>query len=286
MNDFNMVLSSARKGQGSPEFSVVISFVLLIFIIIMFISFERQDEAYRLQVFLDAKKTATSVADNINMISKNGHGYYRYFSIPETLHGFTDYDINIAQNYLDINYSDQVWSTTLITQNVTILHLNKGEYKTNCVTNDNGQVVINDICGFSDQGCGSVQNCDPGDIDNCASCDTPDPVEIYQNSLSICPSYGCSTEEWHVYKLIPIESGNLELIFRGTGTMTGSVKTDLIFYDYTAKGCSSPERVFDLETQTSHTFSVQAGKTYIIGLDVDSTNCSDGGSYWLSTELK
>ena len=274
------------KSQGSPEFNVVISFVMLVFLVVVLIVLQKQDESYKFQRYLDAKRVATSIADNINMISINGHGYYRYFSVPDTLYGNTEYEVSASDNFLWINYSDENAVGPLVTENVTIVRLEKGEDELNCVSNHHGEVVISDICGLSDQGCGSVQSCDPGDLDTCPTCDTPDPVEIHQNSISECPYYGCSTDEWHIYKIIPDRDGNLKVTFQGTGTMSGLDKTDMVFYDYTANGCSSPDVIFQLETQTSHIFTVQEGDTYILGLDVDALDCSYNGTYQLTMELK
>lgn len=134
---------SARSGQGGPEFSVVVGFVMLVFLIIMIIALQKQAETYSLQVFIDAKKVASTIASNINMISQNGHGYYRYFPIPAQLHGYTDYDVEVSGNFLWINYTDTTYSVPLITNNVTILSLIKGENETNCVSNINNQVFIN-----------------------------------------------------------------------------------------------------------------------------------------------
>ncbi len=138
-----------RKGQGSPEFSVVISFVALVFLITMFMALQKQDDAYDLQVFLDAKRVATSVGDNINMIAKNGDGYYKYFSVPEYLYGYTEYGISTSGNFLEIAYGETNWATPLITDNVSIRHLVKGEDKENCVTSDGGLIILNGTCVFT-----------------------------------------------------------------------------------------------------------------------------------------
>ena len=71
------------KSQGTPEYMLAISFMLLVFLIIIFMMVQKQDESYNFKVFLDAKKVAKSVADNKNTIAQQGHGYYRYFSVPE-----------------------------------------------------------------------------------------------------------------------------------------------------------------------------------------------------------
>jgi len=141
------------RAQGSPEFTVVVSFVLLVFLVMTLVVFQKQSETYNFQVFLDAKRVASTVASNINMISQNGHGYYRYFSLPEKLYGYTDYDINfgrenLTESFLWINYSDTTYSVPLITSNVVIYQndLTKRENETNCVSNINGSISINGTC--------------------------------------------------------------------------------------------------------------------------------------------
>lgn len=273
-----------NKGQGSPEFIVVISFVMLIFVVIMVISIQKQKDAYDMQVFLDAKRVAASIGDNINMIAKNGDGYYKYFSIPEYLHGFTDYNITLNSNFLEIAYMESNWASPLITDNVSIVHLDKGGGRENCVISDGGLIILNNICNSSNLACGTVHTCDPGDNSTCPTCDTGH-AGINQNSLSYCQPYGCATSEWHLYELIPDRDGTLKITFTGSGTMIGENKTDLIFYDYTTNACTSPQQTFQLEPVTVQNYAVFEGRTYIIGLDVDSTNCSQGGSYTLRTEL-
>lgn len=274
-------LARSRRAQGSPEFIVVVSFVAMVFLIALLIGFQRQAESHGLQVFLDAKSVVRTVAGNIDMISKNGDGYHRFFSIPERLYGFTDYEITVYGNFVGIAYGGETWSASILTSNVSVLRLEKGESHQNCVANVDGEVVISDQCGLSDRGCGTVRDCGGA----CADCYDPEPGVLNQNSLSRCASYGCSDGEWHFYRLVPDRSGTLEVAFTGNGTMSGGNRTDLLFYDYTGSGCSSPETVSDLEPSTRHGFSVQAGSTYVIGLDVDSGSCGCGCRYELKTEL-
>jgi len=134
------------KGQASPEFSVVVGFVALVFLIMMIIIFQKQSESFEFQVYLDAKKVASTIADNVNMISQNGHGYYRYFSVPSTLHGNTDYDVSFDRNFLWINYTDVTYSVRLVTNDVEVDNLTKGDNETNCVTNVEGRITIGTPC--------------------------------------------------------------------------------------------------------------------------------------------
>lgn len=139
-------LFSAPRGQGSPEFTVVVGFVMLMFLVILLVVFQKQAETYNLQVFIDAKKVASTIASNIDMISQNGHGYYRYFSIPEQLYGYTDYNVSVDGNFLWIDYAGNTYSTELITNKVTIMNLTKGETEMNCIINLNGNITIDRTC--------------------------------------------------------------------------------------------------------------------------------------------
>jgi len=136
----------SRSGQGGPEFTVVVGFVMLIFLVLLMMAFQKQSESYDLQVFLDAKKVVSIVVSNIDMISQNGNGYYRYFSVPSQLYGYTDYGLEISENFLWINYSGMTYSAPLITNNVTIVDLVKGENETNCIQNINGKITLNRTC--------------------------------------------------------------------------------------------------------------------------------------------
>ncbi len=137
-----------NSGQGTPEFTVVVTFVMLVFLIMLLVVFQKQSEAYNFQVFIDAKKVVSTIASNIDMIAQNGHGYYRYFFVPAQLHGYNDYDVEVKGNFLWINYTDNTYSVPLITNNVTIVDLAKGENEINCIINLNGQVTINRTCQF------------------------------------------------------------------------------------------------------------------------------------------
>ncbi len=138
--------ASSKKAQGSPEFTAVASFVLLTFVAIMLTALQKQSDSYNFEVFLDAKRVALALAENIDMISQNGNGYYRYFSVPETLYGFTDYGLDVSGNFVWINYTGTAWSTQVITDNATIVHLARGENETNCIINRGGEIILNQTC--------------------------------------------------------------------------------------------------------------------------------------------
>ncbi len=272
-----------KRSQASLELSTVISFVLVVFMVIMVVVLQKQQEAYETQVFMDAKRVASSLANNINTIAQNGNGYYRYINMPAELHGGIEYEIELGDNLVWISYAGETWGAPIITADATLVHLEKGGEI--CISNINGSIIVNDICNASDKGCGSVISCDPGDTDTCSSCAPSGVAQIHQNSQSSCDFYGCSTDEWHLYQIVPERDGTLIVRFNGTGSMGGNRRTDMAFYDYTHSGCASPQHIWNMEPGATYNFSVAGGDTYIIGLDVDSDNCRFNGTYTLKTEL-
>ncbi len=130
------------SGQSTIEFIIIIAFMLLIFIMLVFLAWEKTTESNEFRTFIDAKKIAISITDNINTISRLGSGYYRYLSIPAGIYGNYEYEINITGNLVGITWGDYVWSDQMITSNVTIFCLDKGMNKKNRILNDNENILI------------------------------------------------------------------------------------------------------------------------------------------------
>jgi hypothetical protein len=276
---------SKKDAQGSVEIIMSFSMILLLFIIVILITFQKQGEAHDIQVSLDAQRITKTLSENINSISKNGDGYYTYFTLPNYVYGYTDYDFSISSNFLEISYSGINWESQLVTDNITMTPLVKGHDSENCIMNENGRVVVSNVCGSYDAESGEVVSCDPGDIDDCATCYSNQTPTIISTSRSVSQSFGCSTEEWHLYKLVPARDGTLSISFTSDASVSGELRTDLIFYDYTTNGCSLPYQYFNMEPSHTEEISVSGGNSYIIALDSDSPNCGQGGSYILTTEL-
>lgn len=131
-------------GQGSAEFMVAISLVGLLFIIVAILISQKQSEAHSLKVFMDAKRVANSIADNINTIAQQGAGYRRSFFLPERLYGHTNYSIATAEAVLEISWGNENWAAKLITSNLRIGNLTKGGM--NCVINKGGEVIVSSTC--------------------------------------------------------------------------------------------------------------------------------------------
>jgi len=133
-----------RKGQTSIEMIMSIMFVLFILVIIALFANERTKEANAIQLRLDAKRVCVSLADNINNIAEQGPGFYRYFSLPETLYGVTDYNLSIYRDFVEVSAQDYTWSTQTVTSNVTTYCMDKGPFERNKVYDDGGLIYI--IC--------------------------------------------------------------------------------------------------------------------------------------------
>ena len=130
------------KAQATLEMIVSVGLLLLIFIILSIMALEKSTDSSELKTFLDVKRTGESMKDNINMISQQGPGYYKYFSLPERTFGDYEYNVTIYKNILEILWADRLWSTQLMTTNVTVYSLDKGLAKRNRIMNDNGVIEI------------------------------------------------------------------------------------------------------------------------------------------------
>jgi hypothetical protein len=133
-----------RKGQTGIEMLLSIMFVLFILIIIALFASERNREADQIKLRIDSKRVALSLADNINNIAIQGPGFYRYFSLSDTLYGVTEYNLSIYQDYLEISTQDYAWATQTVSSNITIYCMDKGPFNRNKVFNDADRIYI--IC--------------------------------------------------------------------------------------------------------------------------------------------
>jgi len=135
-----------NKSQGSAEYMIAVSFMLLSVMVVFILASQKEQEIYDFKVSLEAEMVAKSVAANINMVSTVGHGYYRHFSVPEVLHGYINYNITIEETSVVIYYGQYNWATNIITPNVVIVSFEKGETKQICVNNIHGQIIVGGVC--------------------------------------------------------------------------------------------------------------------------------------------
>jgi type II secretory pathway pseudopilin PulG len=136
----------SNKGQTTIEMIVVVGLIMIIFILVMLITHAKTVESNDFKLLLDAKRVAQSVADNINTIAEQGHGYYRFFTLPPYLFGGEDYNLNTYGNFLEVNWTarsgPQAYTTQLITANVSDYCFEQGNGKLTKVFNYKERVII------------------------------------------------------------------------------------------------------------------------------------------------
>ncbi len=114
--------SKNLSGQASVEFIVVIALVMVILTVASLVVYQKYNEGNELRVFLEAKMVCRSMADNIDRISMEGPGYYRYFTLQGRLHGNTPYILTFYENepYIKITYTSEnlTWGRPLVAPKV------------------------------------------------------------------------------------------------------------------------------------------------------------------------
>lgn len=119
-----------------------ISFIFLVFMVVVLIVMDKTSEAAAIKTLLDVRRMSETIKDNVNMISQQGPGYYSYFSLPAELSGGYEYDVNITNNVLEVMWGESVWTTRLATSNITVHCLSRGlSVKNRILYGDNGLVV-------------------------------------------------------------------------------------------------------------------------------------------------
>ena len=113
-------------GQTALELIVAFAVIIMVFSIVVLISMDKTAESSRIKTFLDARRVAGSIRDNINMISQQGPGYYSHFSMPLRLQGDYEYSVYIKGNALELMWGEDTWSTKLTVSNLTVYCLSKG----------------------------------------------------------------------------------------------------------------------------------------------------------------
>jgi len=136
----------SNKGQTTVEMIVVVGLIMILFILVMLITHTKTVESNDFKLQLDAKRVAQSVADNINTIAEQGHGYYRFFALPPYLFGGEDYGLSTYGNFLEVNWTarsgPQAYTTQLITANVSDYCFEKGNGKMTKVFNYGERVIV------------------------------------------------------------------------------------------------------------------------------------------------
>jgi hypothetical protein len=149
MSDTIVESSSDRRGQMSIELIISFMFLVLTLGLVILLAIDKTSESAEMKTYLDVKRIGESIKDNINTVSQQGPGYYRYFRLPSRIKGDYDYNVSVYGNDLYITWNHRLspFSTQLVTANVSIINLKKGLSNRNCVFNDDGVVKIKQLCG-------------------------------------------------------------------------------------------------------------------------------------------
>ena len=132
-----------QKGQIALELILTILIIFLILIVMTLYSIEKVQESNNIKSLIDAKRICTSIAYNLDAIKGQGQGYYKYFSIPERIHGNYDYDVIINESVVTVLWDENKWfSTRRIASNVTIHCMDYGENETNRIWNRGSHLEI------------------------------------------------------------------------------------------------------------------------------------------------
>ena len=108
-----------RKAQASMEFLVTMSLVLIIFIIIGFVIFQKFNSTTYMKFDIEGQDAANSIADEINGMAIAGDGYYLYFTLPSDIQGMP-YTVSfyVNESVLELNTLDMSWASPLSTTRV------------------------------------------------------------------------------------------------------------------------------------------------------------------------
>jgi len=135
-------MSMSRKAEVSTEFIIFFGMLLIFFVFFVGIVGMNSNEIGESAIYTNAGKILDTVTNEINTASRI-EGYYREFSIPETLSDGEAYSVTY---YTDLRMVKIEWDQgkniikNIITNNVTG-SVNPGSNK---IKNEGGEVKINE----------------------------------------------------------------------------------------------------------------------------------------------
>ena len=109
----------SRKGQGSPEFVIILAGVLIILITVFAIYSGMEQAANASKKRLDAERVATKLANSVSYVEQQGPGaiFYVYnFGDP-------DFNVSISGRQVFVNYSN-TYETAPMSTNRTSVNFN------------------------------------------------------------------------------------------------------------------------------------------------------------------
>ena len=129
----------ATRSQLSVEFVLLFSGLVLIFVLLFGIYFDKNDELYDQRLRFEAKEIMHEVAFTANIVYLAGPDTNTSLLLPITLSGKELYDISVYNNSILINWSRGSLTYPLIFDGLTFTSSSTGDYD---VYNINGEVFI------------------------------------------------------------------------------------------------------------------------------------------------
>ncbi len=103
------------------EFLISISLVLIIFMIMGIVIYQKYVGVTDTKIDIAGRHTADTIAENINEISSVGNGYSQFFTLPGEIYG-DSYTVEFYKNEPAVFVkSGMTWSSPLFTTNITCL---------------------------------------------------------------------------------------------------------------------------------------------------------------------
>lgn len=130
---------TSRKAEVSMEFLVFVGIILVFFVFFFGIIGGKTREINEATLFNDAQNIVDEIADEIN-IAARFEGYYREFSVPETLINGYNYSIVFHKDLrlLELKWNSSSVMSPLVTENIT----GNISYGYNKIRNEDGVIVI------------------------------------------------------------------------------------------------------------------------------------------------
>jgi hypothetical protein len=131
-------LRMPKKAQSGIEFLILIGAVFFFFVTLLMAFQLKIGDKNAEQRTNDVRDLAVSIRNEIDLASGTSDGYYREFSIPNSLSGI-DYDVSINDSFIYLRTNDSKNAIAFSVQNVT------GQPKkgTNIIQKKDGIVYLN-----------------------------------------------------------------------------------------------------------------------------------------------
>ncbi len=129
----------SSKGQISMEFITFLGVILLLFAFASYAAITSTLNIISENEITDARRIATTIAQEVNIAVEVGTGYTHSFYLPEYLYGGLSYTVNSSQSrFVYIQWKDRSYYLPVLADNVTDT-VKKGQ---NTIKNVGGVIVF------------------------------------------------------------------------------------------------------------------------------------------------